>query len=102
MPTMEELNAQLRALEEQEARRCKVESMLRDLQAQHREREALEQETAAFLEKEQADVDALEGFSLKGLLLNLSGKKEDRLEQERREVVTAGSATIRLSGTWTG
>ena len=46
MPTMEELNAQLRALEEQEARRCKVESMLRDLQAQHREREALEQETA--------------------------------------------------------
>ena len=89
MPTMEELNAQLRALEEQEARRCKVESMLRDLQAQHREREALEQETAAFLEKEQADVDALEGFSLKGLLLNLSGKKEDRLEQERREVVTA-------------
>lgn len=38
---------------------------------------------------EQVDVENLEGFSVKGLLLQLTGKKEERLEEERREARSA-------------
>jgi len=40
-------------------------------------------------EQEQKDVQALEGRSLKGLLLGLTGKKEDALKKERRDVMEA-------------
>lgn len=38
---------------------------------------------------EQYEAEQLEGFSVKGLLLQLSGKKEERLEKERREARNA-------------
>lgn len=38
---------------------------------------------------EQADVEAMEGFSVKGLLLQITGKREELLEEERREARTA-------------
>ena len=40
-------------------------------------------------EQEQKDVQALEGRSLKGLLLGLTGKKEEALKKERREAMEA-------------
>ena len=41
------------------------------------------------LAKEEADVDALEGMSLQAILQTVLGRKEERLEQERREAVAA-------------
>lgn len=50
---------------------------------------------------EQYEAEQLEGFSVKGLLLQLSGKKEERLEKERREARNAKTkyefATARLA-----
>lgn len=40
-------------------------------------------------EQEKKEVQALEGISLKGLLLGLTGKKEEALKKERREVMEA-------------
>lgn len=40
-------------------------------------------------DNEQYDVDRLEGFSLKGIALSLSGQKEERLEEERRQARNA-------------
>ena len=39
--------------------------------------------------KEQKDVDQLEGLSIKGLLLGLTGKKEEILKRERQEALEA-------------
>ncbi|RIW35326.1 hypothetical protein D3H55_07980 [Bacillus salacetis] len=41
------------------------------------------------LEKENEDVDKLEGWSVTGLLLTMAGKKEERLELEKEEAVKA-------------
>ena len=40
-------------------------------------------------DKEQADVDRLEGASLSALLASLTGRKEERLEQEEAEALAA-------------
>ncbi len=40
-------------------------------------------------DKEQADVDRLEGASLSSLLASLTGRKEERLEREEAEALAA-------------
>ncbi|MCC9607764.1 hypothetical protein LOC68_03455 [Blastopirellula sp. JC732] len=44
---------------------------------------------ARILDKEKADVDNLEGFSLVGLFYSILGTKEERLETERQEYLAA-------------
>lgn len=64
------------------------------LVALNREKQELEQEMLSLkvaAHNEQADVDNLEAFSVKGLLLSLTGRKEERLEQERQEARAAKS-----------
>ena len=59
-------------------------------------------ELETLVAQEQADVDKLTGFSLKGLALQLRGRKEEVLEQEQREARYAKSnfdhADLRLQG----
>lgn len=86
---LEEINRQLEELAMQQCRREKLEATLGDLRAQCRERQSRESETARILEREEADVTRLEGVSLKGLLLSLTGGKDERLHQERREAAAA-------------
>ena len=86
---LEEINRELRELEEKNARRGRLDAALRDLRAQRAERAEQERRTAAVLYKEQADVEKLEGRGLKALLLSLSGDKEERLAKERREELSA-------------
>ena len=55
-------------------------------------KQALQQELAQRARetaREQKDVEALEGRSLKGLLLGLTGKKEEALKKHRREAMEA-------------
>ncbi|MCT2535595.1 hypothetical protein NC661_07025 [Aquibacillus koreensis] len=41
------------------------------------------------LDEEKIDVEKLEGFSLEGVFLSVFGRKEEKLEQEKREVLAA-------------
>ncbi|WP_186579112.1 hypothetical protein [Aquibacillus kalidii] len=41
------------------------------------------------LDEEKIDVEKLEGFSIAGLFLALAGKKDERLDQEKQEVLAA-------------
>ena len=87
--TLEEINARLAELLSRRARRAKLEAQKKDLYAQREERAEKERQTARILAKEQADVDKLEGKSLRGFFLELKGEKEERLAQERREALAA-------------
>lgn len=83
-------------------RKAELEQQLLDLEAEQKrlKKEVFDLRIAA--NNEQADVASLEGFSVKGLILGLTGKKEERLEQERREARHAkyqyDLATARLAG----
>lgn len=82
--------------------KAELEQQLLDLEAEQKKlkREVFDLRIAA--NNEQADVASLEGFSVKGFLLGLTGKKEERLEQERQEARHAkyqyDLATARLDG----
>ena len=78
----EELNGRL-------ARANGLERRLDDLRAQYEERKARVEETARLLTKEREDVEKLEKGGLRALLLSLTGDREVRLSQERREELAA-------------
>lgn len=86
---LKQVNGEIRRLEKRQARRAKLEAQKRDLYLQREERDAKQREAAAILTKERADVEKLEGKSLRSLLLSLSGDKQARLSQERREEMAA-------------
>lgn len=83
-------------------RKAELEQQLLDLEAEKKKlgKEVFDLRIVA--NNEQVDVANLEGFSVKGLILGLTGKKEERLEQERREARHAkyqyDLATARLAG----
>ena len=79
----------LRELREQNARRAHLESLRSVLTKQQRE---LSEQTAvlqAAMEREQADVEALRKGGVKALFYGLTGKKQQKLEQEQMEAHTA-------------
>lgn len=88
---MTEYDEKLRTLQEQLARRRKIETMLNEL---NRQRFALEDEVSSLEETwrlEQADVDQLEGRSLTALFYTLTGQKAERLDKERAEACAAAA-----------
>ena len=79
----------LRELREQNARRAHLESLRSVLTKQQRE---VSEQTAvlqAAMEREQADVEALRKGGVKALFYGLTGKKQQKLEQEQMEAHTA-------------
>ena len=66
-----------------------MEAQWKDLQDQRAERDRRVMETGRVFRKEQDDVDRLEKGGLRALLLSLTGDREVRLSQERREELAA-------------
>ena len=86
---LRELNEELSELNGRLARANGLERRLDDLRAQYEERKARVEETARLLTKEREDVEKLEKGGLRALLLSLTGDREVRLSQERREELAA-------------
>ena len=86
---LEELNRELKQLNGALARQGQLEAQLKDLQEQRTERERRVMDTGRAFRAEQEDVDRLEKGGLRSLLLSLTGDREARLSQERREAMAA-------------
>jgi hypothetical protein len=67
----------------------KLESSLREARRSLASERTRSAELGAVLEKEETDVRRLEGLSLTAMFLQFLGNKEDRLNKERQEVLTA-------------
>ena len=82
-------NDELRKLQEKAAQKSGLEAKLHELYAQ---REALlcrAQELETVMYREQADVDRMENASLSSVLYSFLGKKEEKLDKEKREALAA-------------
>ena len=86
---LNQINGELKRLNEGLARQSRLEAQLGDLREQRAERDRRVQETARIFREEQDDVDRLEKGGLRALLLSITGDKEVRLSQERREALAA-------------
>ena len=86
---LNEINRELKGLNEARARRGRRGAQWKDLQDQRAERDRRVMETGRVFRKEQDDVDRLEKGGLRALLLSLTGDREVRLSQERREELAA-------------
>lgn len=62
-----------------------LKNVLRDLELQRQQLKAKVDAAARELEREQKDVDRLEGLSLAGIFFGLVGKKEEKLDAQRLE-----------------
>lgn len=89
MRTQEELDRELGQAGQALERARKLETVLRDLQAQREQCCQAEAEARDVLAQEEADVDELEGISLASFWARLKGEREERLDQERREALAA-------------
>lgn len=86
---LNQINGELKRLNEGLARQSRLEAQLGDLREQRAERDRRVQETARIFREEQDDVDRLEKGGLRALLLSITGDKEVKLSQERREALAA-------------
>lgn len=86
---LEELNTQLSQLREQIRERQKALVSLEHARAARIEKQQLVDELAAVLQREEADVRRLEGMSLAGLLHSVLGDREEKLNQEQQEALSA-------------
>lgn len=85
---LNEINRELKELNEALAGQG-LEPAAGRSRAQYEERKARVEETARLLTKEREDVEKLEKGGLRALLLSLTGDREVRLSQERREELAA-------------
>lgn len=79
----------LKALQEQTARFRQLSSILEDLYSQHYVLSEKVSRLERDMQKEQADADRLEGFSLAALFYRAVGRMEEKLSKERQEAYTA-------------
>ena len=86
---LNEINGELKKLNDTLARQSKLEAQLKDLQEQRAEREQRVMDTSRVFWEEQEDVDKLEKGGVHAFLLTLIGHKEERLDKERREALAA-------------
>lgn len=87
--TLEELNRILAELGERQERRRRLLAQRSALEDEVEERSARAEELAQILAKERRDVAELEGISLKGLWLRITGDREVRLSREEAEALAA-------------
>ena len=86
---LQELDQAIGALTAAQARRNQLTAQMDELYRQRGERQAKVEEAAARFRKEQDDVDKLEKGGIRAFLLSLTGDKEERLDKERREALSA-------------
>ena len=89
MRSQEELDRELEQARQALDRARKLDVMLGDLQVQEERCRQAEAEAWEVLNREQADVEELEGMSLASFWARLKGNREERLDQERREALAA-------------
>ena len=87
--TLEELNRTLAELGERQERRRRLLAQRSALEDEVEERSARAEELAQILARERRDVAELEGISLKGLWLRITGDREVRLSREEAEALAA-------------
>lgn len=80
---------QLQSLQQQVARKSHLEAVLEDLHNQKRELDVKVVELSCAKQNEQTDVDRLEGRSLAAFFYAVVGKKEEKLDKERKEAYAA-------------
>lgn len=80
---------QLKALQEQCSRFRQLSAMLRELREQKKDLTARVRELHTIKLDEEADVEQLEGRSLKAFFLNVIGKMDEQLSKERQEAYAA-------------
>jgi hypothetical protein len=83
------LNERLAAATEHQARVQRLQHRVTQLEEERRHCAAEAERLRSQVEKEDGDVDRLEGLSLTGLFLAVLGSKEERLQQERQEALAA-------------
>lgn len=86
---MNSYDEQLSQLREACARKKKLEAVIAELQAQQNDYRAREKELRKSLQKEQADVERLEGRSLSAFFYNVIGKADEKLIAEKQEAYAA-------------
>ena len=86
---MTHYDEELQALQQKLSRKKHLQALLNELHTQRTELEAKVSNLKTIMEKEQADVDRLERRGLTALFYGIVGKKEEKLDEQRREVVTA-------------
>ena len=85
----EEINQQLEELQEQLFRQQKLRSMIEELKKQRIVLDDKVKEYKSILDKENEDVNKLEGKSLAHLFYLVLGKMGEQVEKERREALAA-------------
>ena len=91
---LEKYNEEINIQREKMAKKKRLEGVLNRLNAQKGELDSKVSELDNIRIKEDKDVAKLEKISLSGLLLSMVGKKEERLDKEKRE---AYAATIKYN-----
>ena len=86
---MTHYDEELQALQQKLSRKKHLQALLNELHTQRVELEAKVSNLKAIMEKEQSDVERLEGRGLTALFYGIVGKKEEKLDEQRREAVTA-------------
>ena len=79
----------LKELHRQKLQKKRLQAMELELERQRAEAGKKAAELNEIKKKEQADVDKLEGKSIKALFATLAGNKEEKLSQERQEAYAA-------------
>ena len=86
---MTHYDEQLKALQEKTARFRQLSAVLQELQRQRADLAAQVRQLEEIKLDEQADVDRLEGRSLKAFFYNVIGKMDEQLSKERQEAYAA-------------
>ena len=82
-------DGRLKELHRQKLQKKRLQAMELELERQRAEAAKKAAELNEIKKKEQADVDKLEGKSIKALFATLAGSKEEKLSQERQEAYAA-------------
>ncbi len=86
---IDDLNQRMNQAAEQMARLEKLRRQAQSLEAEYRNASATAEQLRRQLAKEERDVTDLEGLSISGLFASMLGNKDERLQKERQEAVTA-------------
>ncbi|MGD6965378.1 hypothetical protein ACQCVP_02970 [Rossellomorea vietnamensis] len=86
---MEEINSRLEKVKEDLRLHRKWSDQQSSLEKEINEVKGKLDKLKRELQKENRDVDKLEGWTITGLLLTMTGKKEERLQKEKEEAVKA-------------
>lgn len=86
---MNQFNEQLEYYQQQVIRKRRLDSIIKSLKGQQLNAEKKVEELAKILKKEENDVKKVESLSLSSIWLNILGKRDERIDKEKREAYAA-------------